>query len=198
MTEMIKEERTVEDKKPITRPQRVDKAFLKDKKGRPEEELQEFVLLLMKNNGHTDLIQGVKAGEFFIKSADGKQEKSIMLTPNKLTTINYNKQYFKGWIAHEDNMSPYPQDPLHNAEMFRKATQKLAMNYRDANDVAYLDAKRKMWMYIIGGILLGIYVLYIVGKNAGWFAGGDDVAVTQAVVNTTKAVIKNTTGVIAG
>lgn len=125
------------------KPQSLNRPFLENKRGKPNEELHEFVLLLMKNNGHSDFIEGVQAGEFYLKSADGKQEKSILLTPNKLTTFNYNKQYFKGWVAHEDNMSPYPQDPVHNGEMFRKTTQKIAMNYRDANEAKYLQAKTK-------------------------------------------------------
>lgn len=185
---------------------RLERPFLEEKKGwlkkEPEkvEELKEFVLVLMKNNGHSDFIEGVQAGEFYMKSADGKQEKSILLTPNKLTTFNYNGQYFKGWIAHEDNMSPYPQDPVHNGEMFRKTTQKIAMNYRDANEAKYLEARTKMWLYIIGGIILGLYVLYIIAKNAGWLAGGDDVTATQVAGQVVQNMsdLANSTGVRVG
>lgn len=181
---------------------RLNKPFLKSKKGmfskeeENVEELQEFVLLLMKNNGHSDFVEGVQPGEFFMKSADGKQEKSVVLEPKKLTTFNYNNQYFKGWVAHEDNMSAYPQDPLHNAEMYRKTTQKLAMNYRDANEAKFLEARTKMWMYIIGGCIIGVYILYIIAKNAGWL-DGNDVAVTQAVTETVRNVseIAKNTGV---
>lgn len=151
----------------------------------------------MKNNGHTDLIEGVQAGEFYMKSADGLQEKSILLTPNKLTTINYNKQYFKGWIAHEDNMSPYPEDPLHNGEMYRKTTQKIAMNYHDANEAKLLQAKSKMWMIIIGGVILGLYILYVIAKSAGWISIGGEAEIIQNVTQNI-TTIANSTGVVVG
>ena len=97
----------------------------------------------MRNDGYSDIIDGVKAGDFYIKT-EGGQEKSISLTPKKITTINYNGQHIKGWITHEDNMSPYPQEPLHNAEMYRKTLQKVSMNYADANEVKLLELKKFM------------------------------------------------------
>ena len=181
--------------------QATNKPFFKETKGIlrkeevPVETLPEFMLVLMKNNGHTDFIPNVPAGEFYMKTADGKQEKSILLTPNKLTTLNYNGNYIKGWVAHEGNMTPYPQDPLHNGEMFRKTTQKIAMNYRDANEAKLLEAstKRTVTLVIIG--LIVVYVLYTIGKGAGWFGGtGTEAQETQAVANATKQVIQNTTG----
>lgn len=168
------------------------------KKQEEVQKLKEFVLLLMKNNGHSDFIEGIQAGEFYLKSVDGKQEKSIMLSPKKLTTFNYNGQYFKGWVAHEDNMSPYPEEPLHNGEMFRKTTQKIAMNYKDANEAKYLEAKTKMWLYVMIGGAIIIYIIYIVGKNAGWFNdGGNEGTVTKTVAETVKngTEILNNTGV---
>ena len=180
----------------IEYPRKLDRPFLYQKKGFFKKtegevpELKEYVLLLMKNNGHTDFIEGVTAGEFLLQNAHSKEEKTIVLTPNKLTTINYNNQYFKGWIAHEDNVSPYPQEPLHNAEMYRKTVQKLAMNYRDANEAKYLEAKAKMWIWIaLGGLVVG-YIIFLLARNMGWMGGGTEVdqAVVQTAQNLTEAV----------
>ena len=152
------------------RPKKVKKAFLKSSKfidrmknkisNQPmpvEKELDEPLLILMKENGYTDIIEGVKAGEFVIKTP--KQEKSIYLTPDKLTTIKYGENYYKCWIAYENCMSPYPEDPIHNAEMFRKTTQKLAMNWRDRDDISIMNTKTKMWLYIIGGVVIAVVLL---------------------------------------
>lgn len=171
---------------------KVRRAFLKDKKGfifkqeAPIEELQEYVIFMMKNNGHTDIIEGAQAGEFYLKTASGKEEKSIMLTANKLTTFNYNGQHFKGWVVHEDNVSPYPQDPLHNAEVFRKTTQKIALNYRDVNEAKFMEARTKAIItYVIIGLVV-IYILYIIARNAGWLGGGGSPQEVQTAVEVAK------------
>ena len=189
-----------EEQKETKYPRKLTTPFLEEKKKflsnkiEQKEELKEFVLLLMKNNGHTDFIEGVQPGEFFLKSADGKQEKSILLTPNKLTTFTYNKQYWKGWVAHEDNMMPYPQDPLHNGEMYRKTTQKLAMNYKEANEAKALEAKRKNTIIIILVALGAVYVLFLLLKNAGVFGGEE--AIATATKNATQLINQtlNSTG----
>ena len=119
------------------------------------EEPKEYMVLLMRNNGYSEFIQDVKAGEFLIASSDGKEEKSITLTPSRLTTFKYGKQYVKGWVCHEDNAFPLPEDPIFGAEMFRKIVQKLSMNYKDANEIKFMEAKRKQVVFYIMIIVLG-------------------------------------------
>lgn len=152
-------------------PRKVNKAFLRNAKAIPklvarikkkplplQKELQEPILLLMKENGYTDIIENVKAGEFIIQTPKG--EKGIILSPDKFTTLKYADSYYKTWIAYENCMSPYPENPIHNAEMYRKTTQKLAMNWRDRDEANIITAKTKMWLYIIGAVVIGLVLLF--------------------------------------
>lgn len=160
----------------LNQPRKVEKAFLKSNKiidkwkqkirKTPlpiKKELQEPILELIKENGYSETIEGVKAGEFRISTPKG--EKSIMLTPDKLIAWKYGDQYYKKWYCYENAMTPYPEDPVHNSEMFRKVTMKLAMNWRDRDDTKLIDAKTKMWIWIIGLIIIGIVLL--ISTDAG-------------------------------
>lgn len=123
-----------------------------------ESNVQEPVLFLMKDNGYVDPIEGVQAGEFIMSTPKG--EKAMFLSPDKLVTLKYGEQYIKCWFAYENCMSPYPENPIHNAEMYRKTTQKLAMNWRDRDEATMITAKTKMWLYIIGGIVIALVLLF--------------------------------------
>lgn len=190
----MNEEKTTKHDK-VTRPfLTTTKGWIK-KEEEPIIELKEYVVFLMKNNGYTDIIEGVQAGEFLLNNEKGTEEKSILLTPNKLTTFNYGGKHYKGWVVHEDNMSPYPEDPIHNAEMYRKTVQKLSMNYKDANEAKFLEAQTKQKITIAIIVVVVIYVLYIIAKNAGWIGG---TPTTTAEIETVKATVQATTGVQAG
>lgn len=166
-----KQEELMEIAERESKPRKVDRAFFKSQKAIPklmakirkqplpiEKELEEPILILMKENGYADIIEGVKAGEFIIETPKG--EKGIILTPDKLTTLKYGGEYYKTWIAYENCMSPYPENPIHSAEMYRKTTQKLAMNWRDRDESELWTAKTKFWLYVIGGLAIGA-ILFI-------------------------------------
>ena len=79
-------------------PRRVENAFLVDSryrgklknllKGRgpnaPVEAIKEPFLVLMKNDGYSDIIENVQPGAFIINTPNGKQ-KQINLQPHKLS-----------------------------------------------------------------------------------------------------------------
>jgi hypothetical protein len=122
-------------------------------------ELQEPLLFLMKENGYTEIIEGAKAGEMIIATPRG--EKAIMLTPDKITTLKYGGDYYKAWIAYENSATPYPEDPLHTAEMYKKTTQKLAMNWKDVDSDAPLwEAKTKFYLWIIAAIVIALILIF--------------------------------------
>lgn len=122
-----------------------------------KKELKEPILLLMKDNGFMETIEDVKPGEFIMSTSVG--EKSINLVPNRLTSWKYGGQVYKTWVAYENCMSPYPEDPIHNAEMYRKTTTKIALNYRDRDEAKLFEGKGKMWLLIIGGIAIAIIAI---------------------------------------
>lgn len=204
-TAMIQElEQKINEKKvTIGDIKRVRRAFFQKKRGflrrheEPVDELQEYVLVLMKDNGHTEFLEGVQPGEFLIKSQGTGREKSIMLSAKHLQTFNYNKQYFKGWVAHENNASPYPQEPLFLAEIFRQTIQRIALNFRDVNESKLMEAKTKQIVTFVVIGIIALYVLYIMAKNGNWF-GGETVAAVEA---TKQAITQNATtppGVVLG
>lgn len=158
-------------------------------------ELQEPVLLLMKENGYMDTIENVKAGEFTIQTT--KAEKTIQLTPEKLVSWNCGDKKIKTWVAYENCMSPYPENPIHNAEMYRKTTQKLAMNWRDRDETDLINATTKRWLYIIGAIVIGLVLLLSTDFGKNLIAGiGKEQATTIAQTAITN--ITNTTTQITG
>jgi hypothetical protein len=111
-----------------------------------------------------------------------------MLTPDKITTLKYGDQYYKAWVAYENCATPYPENPLHTSEMFRKVTQKLAMNWRDRDESKLLTAKGKMWLYILGGI--GI-LFVLISSNPDFIAalvGNSGEVAQQVAQNATQSV----------
>lgn len=165
------QEETIEKKK---YPRKITEPFLKDnrliprtiakikKKPLPlKKEFKEPLLEILREDGYSETLEGVKSGEFIIKTPKG--EKSVMLTPEKLYAWNYGGQWYKKWYADENSMTTLPEDPLHSSEMFRKTTQKLAMNWRDRDEAKIISAKTKMWLFILLGI--GILIILIVSSE---------------------------------
>lgn len=193
-------EKEIEDeKKRLREHKKVRHAFLMGKKKilreqKPKEELQEYVLFLMKNNGHIDILEGISPGNFTIEDNKGNL-KQIVLSANRIQTINYNKQHFKGWVAHEDNMMAYPQDPIHNAEMQTKIVEKLSLNYREANTEKKIEAGTKRIIAIIAVVGVLLIVLGSMATRYGWFDSGT-AEVTKSVVEIAKQNISRSGGVI--
>lgn len=176
--------------------------IFKKKSGEGEEEVIaepdsiQPLLFLIKENGYTDVLENVKSGEFIISTPKG--EKSIWLTPDKLTTIKIAGEYYKGWIAYENCMTPYPEDPIYSSELNRKIIQRIAINYRDLNESQIIQAKTKRLMWIIGIIVIGLVLIFSTDLGSGLIAlmeGGGKQA-TQSAVEVVKQNITNTGGVV--
>jgi hypothetical protein len=129
-------------------------------------DLKQPILQLIKDDGYTDWLEGVKKGLFIINMKDNKQ-KAILLSPNKLTTLNV-EPYPKMWIAYENEMTPYPIDIYHDGEEALSIIRKIETNRDLLKDEAKLiSAKMMFWIAIIGISLVGIYF----GIKNGWFEG---------------------------
>lgn len=151
----------------------------------PVKDIKEPVLFLMRNDGIVDVIENMREGLFEMDLPDGKGKKAIALTPDKLVAIKYGKDsHIKGWIAHEDNMMPYPQKAVYGAEMFWKIITKIAMNYRDAESTGISAATKRNIRYILLGILAVVIVTVLVKS----FGGGAD---TESVKNITQQLATN-------
>lgn len=126
-------------------------------------DLKQPLLQLIKDDGYTDIIEGVRKGLFIINDKNGKQ-KGVLLSPNKLTTWNI-KPYPKLWIAYENEMTPYPIDIYHDGEEFLSTIRTIETNRDLLKDQAkIISAKMWFWLAILGVILLGLYF----GVKNGW------------------------------
>lgn len=168
--------------------------FRKQGKTEVAKELKEPLLLLMKENGYTEIIEGAKPGRFTLDTPGGLKE--IFLSPDKQTTLKYGEDYYKTWVAHENEFFPYPVSPVDSAETFKKVLQKIAMNYREANDQSY-KARGKMWLYILGGIALVLMVIFSFGGDSLSFLFGSGAA-EQAASTAVEAVKANITAGAGG
>lgn len=158
-----------------------------------EKELKEPVLFLIKENGYAEPIENVKAGEFTINTPKGM--KSFLLTPDKIVTLKYGNQFIKCWFQYENCMSPYPENPLHSSDMFKKIVQKISMNYRDVNEVKMFQARTKFWLFLGGGIILGLFLLFSTPFGQNLISGGSK-EVIMPVANVIAQNVSNAVGVI--
>lgn len=196
----IRGERQKNQPKKVTRPFLRQQGFIaktkatitRQEKTPIKQELEEPILELMRVVGYTDIIENVRPGEFIIQ--EGEKQKSIMLSPNKMTTFRYGEQYVKGWVAHEDCATPYPEDPIHTGEMMRKIVMKLAMNWRDRDEAKLLEGRGKMWLLIIAGLAIAIVLLFSSESVRQFIFGGGGKEVAQTTVEIIKENITESIG----
>jgi hypothetical protein len=130
--------------------------------------LKEPLLFLMRNDGYTDVLEGLTAGRVFtLKDKESNLEKGILLKQNKLTSLKI-EPYPKCWFAHEDEMLPYPTNILNDSEELVGIIRKMETTKGLLKDEAKLiNAKMMFWLAIMGMLIFGAYM----GFKAGWFGG---------------------------
>lgn len=204
--EINKENKKSETKENIEnlKPEKIKFPFLKEETGNKwyylwlwgaeshivqPEEIKGTTLFLLKNDMTIDPIQQVKSGIFKLKT--GNEEKEIALTPERIYKLNYGNQQIPVWIAHEDNMYAYPQDPIMSATFFRRIIQRITLNYKDINEAKLLELQNKrMWIWIVGGGLI-LILLWVIARSI--MKG--DVASAQNAINTTANITAVVTGI---
>lgn len=143
------------------------------------------VAWLIRRSRAVEFFEGVK-GDFFKFQHSNGEEREIELSQGMLLTFPMGDSYFTGFILHEDNKYPLPQDPLLHIEMMRIAQEKLM------NDIATwkakeLRAKAGIIQAIVGGVGV-IAILYILYRLVIPAPAAEEVA-----KETTKQVIQNVT-----
>lgn len=167
-------------------PQEVRENFLKRKKkgkwwkpwswnvfGREEEFGRDGnFLFLLDNEGNMKIYENVPTGIFKIKEFEGtdrETEKFLVLKPNKLRTITFEKEdkktgkekeyYLKGWVADINNPVALPEDPKYDCEEVGTIVRKAVSGTAD-----FYDAKKKgawNWLKWVTIGLVAIYVIYL-------------------------------------
>lgn len=163
----------------IEYPKIVEKPFVKKKKSLLKRlfskesnlamnpELKPNLLFLVRDDGYTDCIEGVKSGLFLINKKGSNDKRGIFLSPKKLTTLKV-EPYPKVWIAYEREMTPYPLDIMHDSEEIVSMIRTYESNRSLLKDEAkIINAKMMFWLAIIGGLGVLVYI----GMKNGWFNG---------------------------
>jgi len=136
-----------------------------EKKYVVNDELKQPLLFLMRNDGYTEIIEGLKVGQVFtLEDKETGREKGILLSQKKLSTLNI-EPYPKCWFASEDEMSPYPQDiEFSSGELVSIIRQVESTKGLLKDQASIINAKMMFWLAILGGIALLLYF----GFKAGW------------------------------
>ena len=95
----------------------------------PPEKIKQPILLLMRENGHMDTIEGITEGLFRFRDKD-KKTKAITITPNKAFGWAYGGQIIKTYIAYENEAFPYPTDITHDSTTMLRIIERIMMNYK--------------------------------------------------------------------
>lgn len=129
--------------------------------------LKEPVLQLMRRDGVIEIYEGMTEGEYEYVHSDG--EPRIMLFRRaKQFTLTYGRDVCKCYIAHEDEITPYPVDPIVTSEEFTHIILKTRDDV-DKYKAAEIEAQGMKWQNILIGLaILGIVLVVIymmVGKD---------------------------------
>lgn len=141
------------------------------KKVETVEKLKEGVLLLIREDGYIDVLQNVKSGTLIIKTQKGEKKK-IFLPDGLKRKLRYGgREIANCWVAYENCGIALPEDPIMEAELLEKITSKLAMNFKDANEIKGQEIKKEIIKYVIIGIVIIILIIMSQGIKPGTLSG---------------------------
>jgi len=88
------------------------------------------IVMLMKTNNQVEVYQKVNAGRLKFRGTDGK-EKIIILSTSKIMSFPWGKDVLKGWICFENEATPYPHEPIHDATAVSDVIAEALSNKKD-------------------------------------------------------------------
>lgn len=180
-SELIKEE--LEKNNPDK--EKINQLTKKLEKGKEwqEEPLKEPILLLMRaGSADTEVFEDVPVGQFKIKRTDGK-EGLILLDEAKIQKFKWGNKSVRGWIAFENNATPYPDEPKHDSYKIVRMMMDFLRN-REQLMAKVWDA-RSNFVFTVGLVLAAILVAVIViPPYLGIKLIGDDPPKNSVILNT--------------
>jgi len=153
---------------------------------------KEPVLYLMRRSNHVEFYENATAGKFIFKHSEG-DSREFMLDPRYLQTFDYGKERYKGYIIHEDNALPYPQNPLISSEIFTFILMKTAHDTLShaAKEIKETWAGRKSMILWIGLTIAAVIIAIALAEN---FSPGTITGLLgKAPKETTNIIIQNIT-----
>lgn len=140
------------------------------KKKTPITELKEGVVLLAREDGYIDILQGVKSGKLRIKAQNGEY-KSILLPDGMKKKLRYAGNSYNCWMAYENCAIALPEDPILEAEMLEKIVSKVVMNVKDVNEIKGMEIRKDIIKYVIIGLVIIMALLFGTGAGQGLISG---------------------------
>lgn len=126
--------------------------------------VKEYLLQLITETGKVEWLEGVKPGLFKMRDKKSGKEKGIILQQKKVLTHNF-PPFPRGFIAHENEMTPYPLDIYHDSEELVGIIRRIQSDRNVLKDQAkIIHAKMLFWLAIIGVSLFGVYHAF----SQGW------------------------------
>ena len=146
------------------------KILLKKKKSLMKEvrklaAFKEPVLMLIRSTRRVEFYEGVEKGEFTYTRGKDKEgndiEGTLHLDPQYLLTFSYGNDIYKGYIADDKSIYPYPQKPLAQAELMENVVDKLLYDLRQYNlrqqKIKREGIKNILWVLVAAFVAFLIY-----------------------------------------
>lgn len=154
-------------------------------------DIDEPVLLLIRNSGKIEVKENVKSGIYRFTHSNGDEYKCY-LDNQKLMTMKYSDDTIKCWLLYEDNFTAYPIEPINDIELLNAIFDKLSAEHEkwQAKKIENATQLLKTAGYvIIGGIAAYYFIQWFFNdpQNASQAAQQGANQVAQNLSNVTNS-----------
>lgn len=136
------------------------------KKKAKKDDFHEPILILMRESGEDDILEGVSEGKLSIKKKDGK-DRLIYIDNAKMRSLNYGGESLKYYIGKESEATLYPLDTVHDSRSLLVYVKKIIFDRQELESTGF-----KFDPLVITFVVLAVIAIvgYFAFRN-GWFAG---------------------------
>lgn len=139
---------------------------------------KEPTLFLIKKDRTVEFYEKATSGTFKYEHSDG-EEREIILDPRYKLHFPMGDQTFTGYILHEDNPIPLPQDPVLTSEIYNISIDKTLNDIKKWKATEYTAKGNMIWKIALGiCAIIGMYILYTI------FAPPPTPEITQIIQHT--------------
>ena len=152
------------------------------------EQIDQPVVFLMRDDLSVDVIEGVVPGPLEIKNKKNAVTGLIILNPKKLHIVKWGGGHVRAWFAYEREATCYPTDILYDTQSILGEFMNVLMHMKTyaANK---MPSGKHDWIWMAGGIIIMILIILGVMAMAGVSFS------TLFEPKTTGVVVQNITGV---
>lgn len=146
--------------KPVKRVNRNINIF--DKLLKKQEQGKGPFLLLMKENGDDEIIEGIQEGALHIQKKNGRK-KTILIKNRKIRSLKYGGDRIKYFNGYENNASLYPEEPRWDSNSFNMYLRKVYLTREDFEKKGFKFDPMFIVVIILVGLAVGAFYLWRTG-----------------------------------